>query len=215
MNQVELDLIQWVKDCISKAERHQSNITQSTLQIHGMSSAKVRHLLNNICSKPDTRYLEVGCWKGSTLVSALQNNESKVDMAVAIDNFSEFGGPRAEFGTNCGRYLLTCCKFFDADCFSLDPAKTCPKPINVYFYDGEHSYNSQKSAFTHYNSILDKYFIAIVDDWNWEQVSSGTRDAFKELSYQVLYEAILPARHNGDVEQWWNGFYVAVIKKPD
>lgn len=43
-----------------------------------MSSPKVRHLLNNLCSLPSTSYLEIGTWKGSTWISALFQNQKSV-----------------------------------------------------------------------------------------------------------------------------------------
>jgi hypothetical protein len=59
-----------------------------------------------------------------------------------------------------------------------------------------------------------EFWIAIVDDWNFPEVPLGTKAAFEKLNYRVLFEVVLPAQHNGDVANWWNGLYVAVIHKP-
>lgn len=45
---------------------------------------------------------------------------------------------------------------------------------------------SQEKAFTYFNSLLSQTFIAIVDDWNWDAVKIGTRNAFQTLGYEVL-----------------------------
>lgn len=44
------------------------------------------------------RYLEVGLWMGSTFCAALANNS--VDLAIGVDDWSQFTGPRDTFHTN-------------------------------------------------------------------------------------------------------------------
>lgn len=206
-----MNLIDHVRASIAAAERRESNLPDAVLEIDGMSSPKVRHFLNNLCSFPTCRYLEIGSWKGSTLVSALYGNS--VEHAVAIDNFSEFGGPRDEFGDNCSRHIPSSGHmFFDADCFGIDK-RLLHGPFNTYFYDGPHSFDGQMRAFTHFDDLLSDPFIAVVDDWNLKRVKQGTRAAFEQLGYNPLFEAELPAKKNGDRRRWWNGLYVAVVAK--
>jgi hypothetical protein len=50
--------------------------------------------------------------------------------------------------------------------------------------------------------------IAIVDDWEWGPVHNGTFKAFDELNYEVLFQTHLLST-NG----YWNGIYLAVIRK--
>lgn len=207
-------LIEHVKNSIAKADRGISKLNNDILHLEGMSSPKGRHLLNNLCSLPRTNYLEIGCWKGSTLISALFKNQSSVDHATALDNWAEFGGPFQEFKRNCERFLpKNSYQFFSVNSFSIDPLKIIKQPVNIYFYDGDHSALAQQLAFEYYNQILDNVFIAIVDDWDHLPVQEGTYRAFKNLNYKILFEIVLPARFNGDTEQWWNGLYVAVIRK--
>lgn len=207
-------LIEHVKKSIADAEKGLSKITPEILAIPGMSSAKNRHVLNNLCSLERANYLEIGCWKGSTFISALYNNEESLESAVGIDNWSEFGGPIDEFQCNCQKFLpYVPYRFFSSHSFSLKPKEVSPSPINIYFYDGDHSVDAHAVAFIHYHSIFDSCFIAIVDDWNWSGVREGTYLAFRHLNYEILYEKALPAERNGDLNNWWNGFYIAVIRK--
>ncbi len=207
-------VIAHVQMCIAKAETLQSNLNQGVLSIEGMSSPKVRHFLNNLCSMPNTHYLEIGCWKGSTFVAALYGNNQTISSAVALDNWSEFGGPKDAFELNCATFLpANAYAFHSKDCFKIDPKSVCNNPVNIYFYDGAHTQEDQELAFTHYNEVLDNVFVAVVDDWNHPPVSVGTRSAFNKLGYKILFERILPARWNGDTENWWNGLYIAVIRK--
>jgi hypothetical protein len=208
-------LISHVQTSITRAENLQSKLSSEVLDLTGMSSPKVRHFLNNLCSIPDVHYLEIGCWQGSTFVASMYENYGTVSTAVAIDNWSEFGGPKQEFLHNCNKFLpRNYYSFYEKDCFAIDVKSICPGAINVYFYDGAHTQIDQEQAFTYYNSVLDDLFVAVVDDWNHPPVPLGTREAFRKLGYQVLFEAELPSRGNKDIEYWWNGLYVAVIRKP-
>ena len=208
-------LVDHVKQSIQSAQQHASKLNRDVLAIQGMTSPKIKHLLNNLCSLKDAQYLEIGVFMGSTFVAALYNNTDLLHHAVSVDNWSEFGGPKHAFFKNTQTFLpQNSFNFFDKDCFKLDIKTVCKKPVDIYFYDGNHSSESQEKAFTYFNEILADTFIAIVDDWVWAEVQEGTRKAFKKLNYTILYECELPCRLQGsDVDLWWNGFYVAVISK--
>lgn len=212
-SEYETLLIEHVKKSIENAKNGVSRLDDSVLSIDGMSSSKVRHLLNNLCSLPSTSYLEIGVWKGSTLVSALFGNSSTISYSVAVDNWSELGGPKMAFMQNLARLLpKKSIHFYDQDCFSINKA-IFKYPVTTYFYDGEHDHNSQYKAFMYFNDIFADVFIALVDDWNWESVHTGTRKAFNELGYQILFEQELPSYCINDKDNWWNGLYVGVIRK--
>ena len=96
-------MVNSVKESILLAESETSQLHRDVLTLRGMSSDKVRHFLNNIVGKTkDARYLEIGAWKGSTFISAIyKNNFTK---AVAVDNFSEFGGDWYESVSEKGEF---------------------------------------------------------------------------------------------------------------
>lgn len=210
----EQQLIEHAKWGISQAENGRSKLSSATLAVPGMTSHKVKHLLNNLCTLPQTSYLEIGVWKGATFTAALSGNKDTIQQAAAIDNWSKFEGPEQEFKNNCRAHISDIpYQFYSEESFTIDPKKLFDKSVDIYFYDGDHSELSQERAFTYYDSILASSFIAIVDDWCWSEVKSGTRKAFEKLGYTVLFEQELPARFNGDTELWWNGIYVAVIRR--
>jgi hypothetical protein len=65
------------------------------VNLPGASGRKYRHFIN--CLVNTTRnaaYLEIGSWTGSTACAAMASNDLR---AVCIDNWSQFGGPKAEF----------------------------------------------------------------------------------------------------------------------
>lgn len=62
-----------------------SKISEREREIFGLSSSRLRSLLNNLCSKADTAYLELGIYKGATLISALYGNPQL--KAIGVDNY--------------------------------------------------------------------------------------------------------------------------------
>lgn len=216
VNAQELAFINHVKQCIEAANTNKTKLSPEIFTIDGMSSPKVRTFLNNLCSLAHCNYLEIGCLKGSTFISALYENKNIGD-ATAVDNWSEFGGTQDEFLKNINRFLPRPpyrFEVYEQDCFTLNKAQIFKKPVNVYFYDGAHDADAQEKAFTYFNDILDDVFITIVDDWNWDDARRGTFKAFKKLGYEILFEQELQSRHFADMEQWYCGLYVAVIRKP-
>lgn len=170
---------------------------------------------NDYCAHDGIVYLEIGVWKGATFNAALYNNKKSIMQAVGIDNWSEFGGPKQEFSENCSLYINDIpYQFYNHDAFTIERENLFRAPVDIYFYDGGHSEAAHEKALTYYDPLLAQSFILIVDDWNWKRVQNGTRKAFKKLKYRILFERALPADPQGsDPKQWWNGLYVAVIRK--
>lgn len=184
------------------------------LSIHGLSSAKVKTLLNWLCSQPDTNYLEVGVYLGSTFIPAIYGNHAQ---ATAIDNWCQFKGKRPQFEENLRLVMPERqVQIIDADCFGVDP-RLMEHGVNVFFYDGDHSREAQHRAFVHFDPVFAPRFVAVVDDWNWQAVRDGTRAAFAELGYKIVKEWELfttpPDNQSGDRAEWWNGLYVACLQK--
>jgi hypothetical protein len=215
-----MDLLNLYKEHIEKsfdnAEKNISKITNEILNINGMTGIKTRHFYNNLLNTHDARYLEIGTWKGSSVCSAMCGNKANV---ICIDNWSEFGGPKNEFINNFKKYKgQNNATFIESDCYKVDVSKL-PK-FNIYMYDGNHSEESHYKALSHYYNCLDDIFIFIVDDWNWEKVRSGTYNSIKNLKLQVLYEKEIRLTNDDSVtpepmlsQTWWNGIYVAILKK--
>jgi hypothetical protein len=203
------ELRQHVKTSFENADKCISKITDGILNMDGMTGKKTRHFYNNLLNKDDARYLEIGTWKGSSVCSAMCGNEAKV---VCIDNWSQFDGPKNEFLINFNTYKgKNDASFIEEDCYKVDVSHL-PK-FNIYMYDGDHEQYNHYKALIHYYNCLDDMFVFIVDDWNWEHVRNGTYDSFKQLNVSVLYEREIYTPGNGTRETWWNGIYVAILKK--
>ena len=207
-------LVFHVRTSIRLASMEISRVSADILQLDGMSSHKVRHLLNNLGSfHTGVRYLEVGSWKGASLASALWGNENTMTSALAIDNFSQFGGSKTLFDQTVTDYVaFHNVRLYDGNAFDFDSSKNKnDRDINLYFYDGPHDEIDHYNALAYFNHMMAEVFIVVIDDWNFKAVRSGTQRALR--NYEVIYKQILPSEYNGDVLNWWNGLFVAVLRR--
>jgi len=74
----------WVKASLEMADNERSKITEREREMHGLSSIRLRCLINNLCAADNVKYLEIGAYKGATLIAAMRGNNIK---ATGIDNF--------------------------------------------------------------------------------------------------------------------------------
>ena len=227
MNKLELTLKNHIDSSIEDAMKYKSKISNhpGILSLRGMSSHWNRHLMNNLCNIGNLSYLEIGCWWGSTFISA--NYQNNPIQSIAIDKVivnDPNVDPVDENGLlgNCNKFLPpNSFKFFKEDSFEIDIKKTFDYPINVYFYDGWHSPEAQYEALTYYYDIYDDYLIWIIDDYGWEEVPESSKKAIKDLDMKIIHERELqsplregPKKSNvNDRDTWWNGLGIFLLKK--
>lgn len=204
-----------VKTAYDSAAEDKGNLSMIWKNLPGMSGRKYRLFVNNLIKQiADSRYLEIGSWKGSTACAAIYGNKLK---ALCVDNWSQFGGPKEEFQSN----VDLCLK--DSDCdFSFiesDFRKVDYSSIgkfNVYFYDGPHEEQDQYDGLIIAQPALDDVYILIVDDYNHENVIKGTNRALDFLKHTVISSILIETPYPGPREQhsdWHAGYFIAVIKK--
>lgn len=201
-------LIDHIQHSLSTVDQN-TKLNQHALQMSGMSSFKVRNFLNKLLEMPDSRYLEIGVWRGATFYSALLGNSPKY--AVAIDNFSQFEGSENIFQENL-KDVGVPFEFINSDSF-MTQDKLQSKKFNIYFYDGCHKEESQFKAIEYYYDNMDDEFIYLCDDWNGIEVRNGTRRAIEANKLSIIKEWDLPANYNGDLQNWWNGLWVSILRK--
>ena len=195
------------------AEKGISKIDTEIKKIDGMTGIKTRHFYNNLLTLENSKYLEIGTWKGSSVCSAMCGNSSKI---LCIDDWSEFGGPKEEFLINFEKYKgENEAIYIESDCFSID-VNSIGK-FNIYMYDGNHTYESHYKSLTYFIDSMEDEFILIVDDWNWEQVRLATNNSIKDLSLTTLWSKEIRLNDNNetthDKDGWWNGIAVFLLKK--
>ena len=214
----EATLVTAVRTAFQQALAGEGKLDEAVLSLNGMSGRKYRLFINNLIGfLSDARYLEVGVWAGSTLCSAIDKNAV---VALAIDNWSQFGGPAATFFTNLAKFKHVNARvsFLERDFRAVDYGSI--GRFNVYLFDGPHSAEDQCDGVMLAQPALDDQFVLIVDDWNWPQVRSGTmmaiRNAALTIDLQVEVRTTLDGSHapvqgqNGD---WHNCYFVAVMSK--
>jgi predicted O-methyltransferase YrrM len=156
---------------------------------------------------PEEVYVEVGTWKGLSIVGAMLGNTEK--RFYAIDNFSEFGDVRDALQRNLSAYgvheRLT---LISADCFAvLKSAEPFGgRKAGVYFYDGSHSCLSQFYALQYAERHLSDQALIVIDDTAWPHVRAATWSYVSHRPrFRLLYD--LPSPYNGE-PRWWNGVQV-------
>jgi hypothetical protein len=210
--------IDHVNQSIDKATGGQSQLTESELAIKGFSTPTQRRLWNNIMSKVGV-YFEVGLYGGATFFSAIKGNEEL--KAIGVDDFSQnFGDPEIfnHFKSNLARYKSNNVVFQNKDFFSMTEEDLKEllggEKVDVYYYDGEHSEESQAKALPKLIDHMSDTFLYIVDDVDWPQVWDGTQRGLAEVSNKatVLNRWHL-TDHKPDGERFHNGVFIALMKK--
>lgn len=193
-----------------------SKLTDEQLAVGGFISPNNRHFLNNIGSLC-TNYLEVGSHIGSSLVSVVYGNEN-IKSAIACDNFSLFSTPeqnvKGEFISNCDRSIEGRYKLIEKDCYTLTK-KDIPNKVDLYYYDGDHSYESQYKGITHFAKFLTDDAIVIVDDFSWKDPNEGTMDGIRDAGLKIKYMMTLYSGQESDCSEkgFWNGYCIFMLKK--
>lgn len=228
------DIMKLIKHvCISiiYARERISKINENTqegseiLNYDGMSGTNTRHLYNNICSYDGfkVKYLEIGCWNGSSSISAVYKNACD---ALFIDNWSQFNGNSDIFKNAIVKYTSnnknTTCYLIENDCWNIDIKDMYMDSFNIYLYDGGHDVSDHYNALKYYYDVLEDVFIFLVDDWNWYSVRDGTMLAINDLKLHILFrheefvseEDIknMPYSNNSK-KTWWNGIGIFVLSK--
>lgn len=213
--------IKSVETAIGNADKMISDLKPENFDVPALTSLKIRHLLNNL-GKLGSNYLECGVHRGGTFTSTVSYNNN-LKHITAVDNFkSDFGeGAKAypDFKINAGKFIPknSSFKLIIADCFDVD-LSDIPDGVDLYLYDGGHSEQDQYDAIGYYLPVLADKFIFLCDDFDWEEVESGTRKAISDLGIKIVFEKHLRSEKSREVgghdnDSWWNGFYVSVLKK--
>ena len=223
----------------AESANYRSRLTERNFYLQGMSGGRFRAFMNRLVqvmgSSTKVNYLEIGVYKGATFLSALYDNLEVVGTATAIDNWSLFGGPKDEMIGEVQAFMKekegslhdNKIRILESDAFNLRDKETfwgedSTTKVNLYFYDGPHSYEAQYRALVDYWDVLADMFILVVDDFNFDDVHQGTRHAIRHMGGTVVYERVVRTTNNdlrrGDDEDWidnpWhNGCGIFLIEK--
>lgn len=198
--------------------------SQGIFTVDGMSGARYRHFINTlVCRLGPVGYLEVGSWMGSTLCAAIHGNAVR---AVAIDDWSQFGGPREAFLDNLARFRTpqAAVEVIESDFRAVPFADLAARhaPFGVYLFDGPHEEQDQHDGLVQALPALTEEFVFICDDWNWWQVRAGTHRAIVQGGLSLLYGAEIRTTMDNThaaiafkESDWHNGYFIAVLRKAE
>ena len=213
---------------ISNHRTYDPKDPSSYYNVPGLSSARVRHFLNNLCSQEGAVYLEVGVYAGSTFCAAIQNNDMVA--AYANDDWSQPNLQPAREGLEVPLYDVDVNTFvqnlqenittdsleFDVQVLKGDSSQLGKKDfkhdVNIIFYDGD---NSEKKMLEFFRNMLEytaKVFTLVIDDANIEENVKITKTWVEEHGIKIMYEREL-LNDQEDANMWWNGLYVLVLAK--
>ena len=186
-------------------------------RVPGMSTEHALTVLDLAVSRLEAGecYLEVGSYRGRSLVGAMLSNPDR--QGVAVESFDEFGvdpaGSRREVEKTLVDFgVVDRVDFAVGDAFRLNLTELVPGPVGVYFYDGAHSRVAQHLGLALVEPLLADEALVIVDDYSWPQVRSATLGYLRRhAGYRVVAE--MPAARDFD-PRWCNGLVVLAWRRP-
>lgn len=220
-----MNLINHIDDSIEWGNHEVSKLNQDIIDIHGITSNKVRCFLNNICSIGGT-YLEVGVFRGATFCSAIYQNDIH---SIGIDNFASPNlmpmgvsqklatylkkrldvSPQDDFLGNVKRFGNTdMIDVYRTDYTTFDYSQL-PK-LDIIFYDGDTRYHDQYTVLKKLIPQFADQTILIMDDWNWD--SGALRQVITEENLYVSHQREI-FTEGEDMEHFWNGLGVFLIER--
>jgi len=220
-----MDLTNHIDESIHWGEMEVSKLTQDVMDIHGITSNKVRCFLNNICSIGGN-YLEIGVFRGATFCSAIYGNDIHT---IGLDNFASPNlmpmgvsqklatylkqnidtPPQEDFINNVKRFGVTGkIDVYKTDYTTFDYSQL-PK-LDIVFYDGDTRFHDQYVTLKKILPQFSKQTILIMDDWNWNSGAFG-KVVEEENLIITHYREIFT---NGeDMDSFWNGLGIFLFER--
>ena len=213
---------------LSNHRTYDPNDPSAYYNVEGLTSPRVRHFLNNLCSQEGAVYLEVGVFAGATFCAAVQNNDmvaayandnwsqpdlqpAREDLSISLENVTV-----DTFVENLQENITTESLDFDIQVLNGDSSKLGKKDfkhdVNIIFYDGDNSEQKMREFFLNMLDFTEDIFTLVVDDANVEENVAITKRFIEAMNLKVLYEREL-LNEQEDINMWWNGLYVVVLSK--
>lgn len=167
----------------------------STYAIAAMIQRAVAHLAADRC------FVNVGVWHGFTLLAGMAGNPDR--RCVGIDNFSEFGAPRAAFRERFAGCRSERHEFHEMSYRDYFATRHRGE-IGFYLYDGEHGYENQLEGLRVAEPFFAPDCIIMVDDTNFAAPRQALLDfvARSRNRYEPLFDRKTRSNEHPTL---WNG----------
>ena len=189
------------------------------INVQGMSTPSNMHLLNLAarCLAPNECYLEVGTWRGRTLIGALLDNDA-FGYAIDDDTMDEHDkDDRSSYDVwleNVRRFdMRDRTEYIDGSVPAVFEGLTLPYPVGVYLFDGDKS--TEEAAFAGLDGVLpflaDEALI-FVDDANVLEIRQAVHKF--ELAHPKHLLKFLDIPTPGNCwPMFWNGIMALAYKR--
>lgn len=148
-------------------------------------------------------YVEVGTWRGLTVVGAAAGNGDRE--LFVCDDFSKSGSTRQALEANIDAY----CEPGQVRIYVMDyrtflrAAPWSPRKVGVFFYDGPHNWRHQLRALELIRGSLADDALIVIDDTDDLPVRAAN-DLFRR--HVPAFEPVLEIRSPAYTHPyWWNG----------
>lgn len=216
--------VKHIADSLDFADREQSKLTTvEKMRIVGLSTSRVRCLVNNLCNMKGTVYLEVGVYRGATFIAANYENNIK---AIGIDNFcynpmdkdpwnfeEGFENVRLGFEDNVGRYKNN--NRFNQN-YQLvrgdvkEVELDLDEKITTVFYDAAMDLVSLNAFLGNFKKhFSDPVTIAFMDFTNTE-TRENIAEAIENNGYKIEHHDYIWSKGASD-QIWWSGVGVYLL----
>jgi len=177
-------------------------------EVEGLAQPNNLALLNLAASllEPGESYVEVGTFRGTSLIATLLGNETQD--VVAIDDFSLYEGSREALDENLRRAgLAGVPSILEGNVFEIVPGGALgERRVGVWYYDAAHDYESQLLGLRIAEPYLVPVALLIIDDTDWQKVARALDDF---LAAQPRARRILKVDgEDYGAPQWWSGMQV-------
>jgi predicted O-methyltransferase YrrM len=172
-------------------------------EIGGMATENKLALLNLAASflEPGEVYLELGTYLGTSAIAAATGNTGEF---IAVDDYSQFGGPEQRCRENIARCAPGAVALVSGDAWEF--LASLDRSVGVYFYDAGHTFRDQWRAFECIEAHLSEEALIIIDDASYWPVRRASNSFTR---YRPQYECVkyFESPFNGE-PRWWNGVAV-------
>ncbi len=176
-------------------------------EVPGMATENKLLLLNLAVAHlaPGEVYVEVGCYKGASIVGAARGNGAA--KIFACDNFSKFDGTEEILKGNLERHAHGQVEFFNLESREfLARAPWRPARIGAYFYDGGHSFADQFEGLQYALPSLSDDALVVIDDTNKREARAADALFARMVpGFELVLDLRTPRNHH---PTWWNGIQV-------
>ncbi|MHB8381151.1 MAG: class I SAM-dependent methyltransferase [Candidatus Binataceae bacterium] len=184
------------------------DLSEVLSRVPGMATENKLKLLNLAVASLDDNevYVEVGCYKGASLVGAATGNPDA--RIYACDNFSQFDGGSEALEAVLQQFTRPGqVEFHDLDFREfMTRAPWRPARIGAYFYDGGHSFADQYDGIRYALPEFADDAIVIIDDTNKRAARSADALIARQVpGFELILNLRTPKNHH---PTWWNGIQI-------